>query len=504
MAASALEIAPVRVPEPAASASTLPSPPLTPVGNSAFFVANSVADQTKESKSEKWNRRIKEGGCHFSLFIAGWGDASSGPLIPYIQAHYSISYTIVSMLFIGQMCGFLAAGLVNAWLTQRFGLGKVIVLGAVFQATAYALLIPAFPFGAFPSIYAVGGFGLALQDAQANVYVAQLPGAETKLGYLHGAYGLGAAVCPLAATAFASSGILFARFYSISFGIAVVNIGILLYAFRFSYRVDESEPLAGTIEAPGLPPARVQAQSDIELAERRNSTAATSLADKRSTADAADSPNRALPNLDTSLPPSRSKKTWKDNILYQTIWNRTTVFLCLFTFLYVGSEVAMGGWIVTFLINDRNGGSDAGYVATGFWLGLMLGRLVLNPLNQWVGERRIVFVYTSIALALEFAIWFADSLVGNAVVVGMIGVLMGPSYPILISVGTKIWPRRLHASAIAFVAALGQTGSAVFPFITGALAQRFNPIVLQPVMICLFVGQMAMWACVPRIAKKGE
>lgn len=54
------------------------------------------------------------------MLIAGWSDASSGPLIPYIQvsrstvsllcanadsrlqAYYGISYTVVSMLFVGK------------------------------------------------------------------------------------------------------------------------------------------------------------------------------------------------------------------------------------------------------------------------------------------------------------------------------------------------------------------------------------------------------------------
>lgn len=111
------------------------------------------------------------------------------------------------MLFVGQAAGFLVAALANSWLTHRFGLvrsgtahhirrhgqthtlshsqGKVIVIGAAFQAFAYALLIPAFPFPAFPVIYAIGGFGMALQDAQANVYIAGQPNAEVKLGYLH-------------------------------------------------------------------------------------------------------------------------------------------------------------------------------------------------------------------------------------------------------------------------------------------------------------------------------
>jgi hypothetical protein len=163
------------------------------------------------------------------------------------------------------MVGFLVASLVASWLNTRFGLvrsfssfisfleahlrarkqGKIIVLGACFQMTAYGLLIAAFPFPVFPILYAWGGFGLALQDAMANTYIAALPvRAEQKLSYLHASYGLvgsflssffvlkltlfqGAAVCPLAATGFVSSGILFARFYSISCGIAALNVVLL-------------------------------------------------------------------------------------------------------------------------------------------------------------------------------------------------------------------------------------------------------------------------------------
>ncbi|GAA5980778.1 hypothetical protein JCM11641_002648 [Rhodosporidiobolus odoratus] len=488
------------------AAASLPSPPLTPTHeHDEQYVARAMTGEGSESQREKRQRWIREAGCHFSLFIAGWGDASSGPLIPYIQAHYHISYTVVSMLFVGQMVGFLIAGCACASLTAKFGLGKVIVAGSILQAIAYALLIPAFPFPVTPVIYAIGGIGLALQDAQANVYVATLPNSEAKLGLLHAAYGLGAAVCPLAATAFASRGILFARFYSISLGIAIFNILILLYAFKFSFRVDNEELVEDVLEAPGLPPAQPAASNEnIELAERRGSTADVAIADKIGLVNHAEEGRVEVPHLQTQLRKGKAKEGFRNSLLYRTLATRTTLFASLFVFLYVGAEVSMGGWIVTFVIDNRNGGPDAGYVASGYWFGLMLGRLLLNPLNMWVGEQNVLYVYSTVALALEFSIWFADSLVGNAVVVAIVGVLMGPSYPILISVCTKILPRHLHAPGIAIIAALGQCGSAVFPFITGALAQRFNPVVLQPVMVCLLAGQMAAWAGIPRIARKAE
>lgn len=156
----------------------------------------------------------------------------------------------------------------------------------------------------------------------------------------------------------------------------------------------------------------------------------------------------------------------------------------------------------------------------------MVGRIIANPLTIRIGEKRALYCYLTIALALEvsvashinslvkqahfplfftqFAIWFADSLVGNAVVVALIGVLIGPCYPVAISVLTKVIPRRLHATSIGFCASFGQIGAAVFPFAVGALAQQFSPAALQPVMIVLFAIQMALWFLVPAPPQKKD
>jgi len=83
-----------------------------------------------------------------------------------------------------------------------------------------------------------------------------------KFGYLHASYGLGALVCPLAATAFASAGIRFSFFYSISIGLAFINVLTLLYAFRFSYRIADENLSA--------PPAQIAAAEEIEMERVRS------------------------------------------------------------------------------------------------------------------------------------------------------------------------------------------------------------------------------------------
>lgn len=41
---------------------------------------------------------------------------------PRTADHYEISYTVVSLMFVGQMVGFIAAGLMSSWLSTRLGL----------------------------------------------------------------------------------------------------------------------------------------------------------------------------------------------------------------------------------------------------------------------------------------------------------------------------------------------------------------------------------------------
>lgn len=53
----------------------------------------------------------------------------------------------------------------------------------------------------------------------------------------------------------------------------------------------------------------------------------------------------------------------------------------------------MGGWIVTYIINVRGGGPSSGYISSGFFGGLTLGRIGLLWVNRLVGDRSAVIIY---------------------------------------------------------------------------------------------------------------
>lgn len=72
---------------------------------------------------------------------------------------------------------------------------------------------------------------------------------------------------------------------------------------------------------------------------------------------------------------------------------RVTWLCALFLLGYVGIEVALGGWIVTFMIRERNASKFAsGMTETGFWLGITVGRLVLGFVTPRLGEKLSIAV----------------------------------------------------------------------------------------------------------------
>ncbi|ESK90172.1 hypothetical protein Moror_7761 [Moniliophthora roreri MCA 2997] len=390
-----------------------------------------------QTKAQRRIAHIQYATLLWTLFLAGWNDGTTGPLLPRIQSVYRVSDTVVSLIFIFACLGFLTGAFVNVWLSDRWGFGKVIAFGSVLQVIAYTLQSPALPFPVFVMAYTINGAGLAIQDAQANGFVAALKD-ETKMGILHAVYGLGALCSPLVSTQFAQLTHWSFNFLC-SLGIAVVNTILLVVIFRGR---NQDDLLAET----GVPPG-----------EKGNSEHST---------------------------------------FRQILTQRNVHLMAFFILVYVGVEVTIGGWIVTFVIRERQGGPSSGYISSGFFGGLTFGRVALLWLNALIGEHRVMFLYAILAIGLELVVWLVPSLIGGAVSISLVGVLLGPMYPITMNHAGRVLPRWLLTGSIGWIAGFGQAGSAVIPFMTGALAGRFGIWSLQPLLVSMMAVMTILWALV--------
>lgn len=80
-------------------------------------------------------------------------------------------------------------------------------------------------------------------------------------------------------------------------------------------------------------------------------------------------------------------------------------------------------------------------------------------------------------------IWFVPSLVGNAITVSIIGVLLGPMYPIAMNRASRILPPWILTGAVGWIGGFGQAGSALIPFMTGAIAEKHGIKSLHPLCV---------------------
>ncbi|TQW09579.1 Major facilitator superfamily transporter [Cordyceps javanica] len=187
----------------------------------------------------------------------------------------------------------------------------------------------------------------------------------------------------------------------------------------------------------------------------------------------------------------------------EAIKSPVTWLCALFFFAYMGVEVGLGGWVVTFMLNVRHASAYAsGISGTGFWTGMAVGRATLGFVTERFGERLCLTIYLAICLALELLFWLVPEFIVSAVAVAFLGFFLGPMFPGAVMVTAKLLPKRIHVSAIGFAMSMGGTGSAVFPFIIGAIASNKGVSVLQPIILALIAVIALVWLSFPRIKKR--
>ncbi|KAI0642731.1 MFS general substrate transporter [Trametes meyenii] len=378
-----------------------------------------------------------------SMFVAGWNDGTLGPLLPRLQEVYNIGYAVVSLIFvvscvgaIGGMCSFL-------YLTDRFAYGTVSLASSLLMMVAYALEAAAVPFPVFVVAYFFIGCGGAFLNSGSNVFLASvsLGKASTRFGMLHASYGLGAMASPLISTQFARLP-HWSFVYLVHIGLLVITTIMQILAFRF-------KSLEYCAQEIGQPP----------------------------------------PDKQPGTMWTRYRRAFGLRVIH---------LMALFAFIYVGVEVSIGSWIVTYIINLRHGGPNSGYISSGLYGGLMLGRVALMPISKLVGERRVPFLYLLLVIGLQLVVWLVPSLIADAICVSFVGFFLGPLFPIMSNHSGRIIPPDLISGALGWISSWGAAGAAVFPFITGAIASKTGIKALQPLVVALTAVLVVIWAFIPR------
>lgn len=314
-----------------------------------------------------------------------------------IEKYYEISYIQVSLIFLSPVLGFIISTLANHTFHVRLGQRGVIAIAGTCQLLAYIIACLHPPFPALVVVYALVGLGCGAKQAAWNSFISGLRNSNELLGLLHGCYGIGATVSPLLASILISKkGWRWYQFYYILIGMAALD---MLFSFPMfatqSGKVYKEQTWVQLQDMPSHGPGGTthpHAEESTQEPIRRHA--------------------------------SRTFHALKGSRTLDCLKSKEVLLCSGFLLAYVGSEVALGGWLVTFMMKVRGGSAVAsGITSSGLWAGITLGRIVLGFVTGrfFKSEKWAVSAYLIMAMIIELLFWLIPSFLASAINVAFLG-----------------------------------------------------------------------------------
>jgi len=374
------------------------------------------------------------------FFMWGFITCLNDILIPHLKAVFSLNYTQAMLI---QFCFFGAYFLVSlpaGGLVKRIGYQRGIVIGLLIAAVGCLLFYPAASYHSYPLFLGalfVLASGITVLQVSANPYVTSLGNPETASSRL------------TLTQAFNSLGTTIAPFFGALLILSAATAGM------------SSEASADAVKLPY-----------ILLA-----SALTALA--------------VIFSL-LKLPQIQSHQQEHDSEQPQgSAWSHPHLVLgAIGIFVYVGAEVSIGSFLVSFLGLDNIAGLEeaqaAKYIAY-YWGGAMVGRFVGSVVMQKISAGRVLAFNAVAAVGLiVVAIAASGALAMWAIL--LVGLCNSIMFPTIFSLAlNKLGP---HTSQGSGILCLAIVGGALLPLVQGLLADNINLQLsfILPIACYVYIG----------------
>ncbi|HVR70988.1 MAG TPA: MFS transporter [Vicinamibacteria bacterium] len=352
-------------------------------------------------------------GLAFAAFISlGLPDGLLGVAWPSIRRTFDLPLSQLGSLLALIMAGYLSSSFLSGTLVGRWGVGRLLLwsnVTMVVSCVGYAL---APHWGVMLVCGLLAGLGAGAIDAGINAYTAaHFP--PRVMSWLHGSWGLGAALGPLVMTTVLTAGLAW------RWGYAVVAVALAAMALAFARTRDWWDAAAAVRSAaPVVPPA--------------------------------------MAGIGETLA-------------------RPAVWLHLaFFFLYTGLEASAGQWAYSILTEARGRApASAGIWVGAYWGSLTLGRFACGLIAPRVSTDALLRLCTLVAPLGAGLFWFgrgAPALAGLC----LLGFILAPIFPLTISATPGRLGSGFAAHAIGFQVSAACVGGAALPAAGGLIARRYG------------------------------
>lgn len=372
---------------------------------------------------------------YVAFALTGISASVGAVVLPAQIVDYAIDRATIGITFFTFSAAFFLAGATTGWLMERCGTRLALLVGSGAYVVG-ALVIAARPsFAALVLLQLLTGYGTGAIESVLQAYLAGLPAQTARLNLLHGFFGVGALVGPVAATWVLER---------TQWTVVWLLLGLLAVPVAVAY--------AATFPGRGPAPAHDDGAEGAALPSGR--------------------------------------------LLGATLRQAGVVLAAVFLTVYVGLEMSMGNWGVNYLMehHDLSAGLAGGSVS-GYWLGLTVGRFVISPAAgrlRWTVARM-----TAVCLVGVVACGALVSLspVGAVATGGfvLLGFFLGPLFPTAVAVVPELTSPRLVPAAIGLLNAVSVIGGSALPWLAGALGDAAGIWVLLPFVTALGVLQLLLW-----------
>lgn len=379
--------------------------------------------------------KLQIGFAFLTFVLLGGNDAVIGVLLPKWGSYYHVDKSMLSLVFLAGSIGYLVAALNSNFLSKKLGKVKFLSLGQLTFLSGVFVFCFQPPIYILLSVPFLLGFGAAILEATLNAHLANFPNKTALLNYLHAFYGVGALFSPFITSQLLEANLSWNLIYV---GIATINLILLISIRALFTKADQAQEITET-------------SSD---------------------------------NQDN---------TSKDSPLkYRFVW-----LFAFFLLFYAGAEISLGNWSYSFLTQYRHEETVlAGWLVSGYWLALTIGRVCLAPLSSRLGSKGIINLCL-MGTVIGLLAFNATSLtVTNGFGLLLTGFCLGPILPTGFAFLSNVVPAHLLTGSISFIASLSSIGKAIFPLLAGNIAEGFGLKMFLPYIIILAVAMVTCWIVV--------
>jgi len=372
------------------------------------------------------------------FFMWGFITVLNDVLIPHLKSVFTLNYAqamLVQFIFFG---AYFVMSLPAGRVVARFGYRDAIVIGLAVTGVGALLFIPAAQMVSYALF--LGGFfvlasGITLLQVAANPYVSLLGEARyasSRLNLAQALNSLGTTIGPKIGGLLILSGAV----------LGVEQLAALAPGARAAYQSQQAQ----LVTVPYLLLAAVlfALAIGVRLFRLPPLTEATARGDAQ--------PHR----------------------FGEVLRHRHVVYGVIAIFVYVGAEVAIGSFLISYLSMPRIGGlsesAAAGYVSL-YWGGAMIGRFAGFALLRKLDARLLLGVFAAVACVLLLVTMASEGPIAlwSIVAIGLFNSIM---FPTIFTLGIeRLGPMTDKASSLLIMAIVG---GAVVPLLQGLLADRIG------------------------------